>query len=154
MSINNRRGQNSQEQLKLFDTEPFEVTPGEFDIDRESRQAVSNAIRKSGKSRYQIAGEMSQLLASTVTEPMLNNWSAECRPGYQIPANKVAAFCRATGSLELIKLMLDPLGLRLAEDGEDSLSRVGELALGIKRMQKDLRNQIAALDQAKKKLAG
>ena len=133
---NNRKKINIPEQRSLFETlqDPASPMPGDFDNDSRIRTALSEAIKKSGKDRYEIAMIMSRLLGTDVTKTMIDSWTAPSRDAWQVPANKIAAFCEATGNSDVIRIVLEPLKKRMAFPGEDRLSELGRIELEIKRL--------------------
>ncbi len=82
------------------------------------RQLLSDAIKRSGKSRPQIAEEMARVLSVRVTEAMLNDFTSPRKSAARFPAAFVRAFCEAVGSNRLQRLLLDEQSLQLIEVGE------------------------------------
>lgn len=94
--------------------------------DRKVRDVLKRAIAVSGKSRPQIAEELTARLQRrpSVTHHMLNDfiglsdekWTA------RFPAAWVPAFCEVTGSEELLFMLLTPRIRALMELGECELA--------------------------------
>jgi hypothetical protein len=97
------------------------------------RQLLSEAIKRSGKKRPQIAEEMTALLGVRVTEHMLNDFTSKSKCAARFPAAFVKAFCYVVGSSSLQIALADDDDLRLMKLG----IRVGEC--------RELVSQIAAL---------
>ena len=72
--------------------------------------AVRDAIRNAPKSREVIADEISELTGSSVSVHQVNNWTAESHP-HRMPAELLPAFCKATGSLEPLRLLAEAAGV-------------------------------------------
>jgi len=75
---------------------------GQFKIIDRLRASIREAMKHSLYNRYQIAGEMSHLLAETITKEQLDSWTRESdevngRTPRHIPAEYLLAFCKATG---------------------------------------------------------
>ena len=124
-----------ENQLSLFDllvdgraalcaTEP---APGSFNMTAEIRHSISEAIRKSGLKRWEIAGRMSELLGAEVTESMLNAWSAESREDRRFPAEYLAAFCHVTGDLTLLHRIASRLNCHVFETEQAVLAELGRI---------------------------
>jgi hypothetical protein len=83
------------------------------------RRILSDAIKRSGKKRQQIAEEMTaELPGSRVTMPMLNDFTSLRKSAARFPAAFVKAFCNVVGSNALQRWLLDDASLRLIEVGE------------------------------------
>ena len=82
------------------------------------RQLLTNAIKRSGKSRAQIADQMAAELGARVTEAMLNDFTSQRKSAARFPAAFVQAFCRAVGSTSLQRSLLDHESLDLIEVGK------------------------------------
>ena len=61
------------------------------------RKALSDAIRRSHKSRAQIADGLSTLVGTRVSVRMLNNFTSDCRSNYRFPAAWIAPLCEVLG---------------------------------------------------------
>ena len=75
-----------------------------LDIATAIRQAVSEAIRTSGRSRWQIAAAMSECLGREITKAQIDSFSAESKEGHRFPLEYVPAFCHATRNYDLVAL--------------------------------------------------
>jgi len=74
-------------------------------------QAMAEAIRRSGLSRWEAAGRMSHLLGREITKYMLDGWTAESKEGHRFPAEFLPAFCLAVGSRAVVRILADAAGL-------------------------------------------
>ena len=111
--------------VEIFATAPFgrlkqNGNARSDDQDLAIRKAATEMIRRCGKSRRQIAEEMSALVGPEIeiTEHMLNSYTAESKRGARFPAAFVPAFCEVTGDDELQRLMLGPRLKKLLEIAE------------------------------------
>lgn len=93
-------------QPELFDNGMAE---GALDIDLGHRQCLSRAMHNCGKDRYQIAAEMSRLMAATVSKEMLDKYAAS-DPHNGMRAVMLTAFCFVCGTFEPFQYLLEPLG--------------------------------------------
>ena len=125
----------AENQLSLFDvlgeiaagSEPTDPTPGSFDMSSAVRQGISEAIRRSGMKRWEIAGRMSELLGVEVTESMLNAWSAESREDRRFPAEYLAAICYVTGDLVILREIARKVHCWLLESEEAVMAELGRI---------------------------
>jgi len=73
--------------IDLFDMVVVPVArtpkPGALDINMQFRHVLSDEIKKSPKSRHEIAARMSELLGHEVTKHQLDSWTAESRDGWR-----------------------------------------------------------------------
>lgn len=126
---------NTENQLSLFDViqetaasmDPAEPAPGSFDMSSAIRRGISEAVRRSGLKRWEIAGRMSELLGVEVTESMLNAWSAESREDRRFPAEYLAAFCYVTGDRDLVREIARKMQCWLLESEEAVMAELGRI---------------------------
>lgn len=84
---------------------------GSLDISEKLRRSMVNAIKTSGKDRFQITGDMSRLIGRQITKMMLDSWTAESKPKHRVPADILPAFCRVTASTEPIEILNESAGM-------------------------------------------
>ena len=84
---------------------------GSLGVQPRLSNAMSAAIRRSGLSRWDIAGRMSHLVGQEITKEMLDAWTAESKQAWRPPAEFLPAFCAATGSREPLQIITDAAGL-------------------------------------------
>ncbi|TAN62562.1 hypothetical protein EPN18_04510 [bacterium] len=99
---------------------PLSTKAGAFNIDVRLRALLSDALKRSPLSREVIAGKMSELLAVEITKSQLDSWSAESKENHRFPFAYAAAFCEATGDVEVLRLVAELTGCYLLK-GEDAL---------------------------------
>ena len=121
------------DQLNFFDLlkdlRPKNSGFSSFNIDLLLRETISQAIKESPLSRFQIAARMSEILGLEVSKSMIDSWTAESREGInRFPACDLPAFCQTVGSIEPLRVLADLLGCVVVE-GEEALlielSKVG-----------------------------
>lgn len=99
----------------------------ETGFDNAIRKAAARSIAACSKSRAGIADEMSAALNIRITEQMLNAYTAHSKPAHRFPAALVPAFCRATGSWELLKALVGEVGdVRLISKSEEIYLQIGK----------------------------
>ena len=101
---------------------PEAPTPagGSLNFDAQVCAALSDALKNCHRDRYQVAADMSRLLAREVSKHMLDAYTAESRDAYNFPLNYVPAFEVATESFVLTQLLAKLRGCRVLV-GEDAL---------------------------------
>ncbi len=117
-----------------------------FDIATAVRQTVSEAIRESGLSRYDVASRMSEYLGREITKAQLDSFSAESKDGHRFPLEYVPAFCHATRNYDLVQLTAGALRIELflPDDAEEARILMAELELNRKVKQlAEMKKQIA-----------
>ena len=111
-----RKKQFVSPQMSLFEVlvherdERQEQISGRLCVSAKLLCAVRDAIRKAPKSRETIAEEISELTGSSVSVHQVNNWTAESHP-HRMPAELLPAFCKATGSMEPLRLLAEAAGV-------------------------------------------
>ncbi len=141
--------------------------PYSMNIDIPLRQAVSEAIRLSGKSRIDICTEIYKLTGVEVSIHSLNSWSAESRsktsddngfdcmgPGtarrWGMPAEVLVAFCQVTGCWQPLFIVVES-GNSKALKGKDivraELGRLQEEQKLIGREIKELEKALVEANQ-------
>lgn len=115
-------------QLDFFDV-PVAPAPvgGSLDYAVELRHVLSDALKKSPKSRYQVAGEMSELTGQEISKAMLDAWTAESKTPWRFPFEYAAAFESACATTALQELMCRKRGSRILVGEEVLLAELGRL---------------------------
>lgn len=105
----------------LFDV-PLPPAPvgGSLDYDAELRAALSDALKTTPLSRYQVAARMSELTGHSITKEMLDSWTAESKTPWRFPFQFAAAFEVACDTTCLQELLGRKRGSRILV-GEDAL---------------------------------
>jgi hypothetical protein len=93
-------------------------------IDTAIRRHISDAMRRSSKSRAEIAEEMSRRLECRVTASMLNDYTAETKGAARFPAAWIVALCEVTGDDRLQRLVLSARLQKLLGLAERELNNI------------------------------
>lgn len=96
--------------------------------DADVRLLMTNAIAKSGKSRVEIAAEMSESTGAEITKAMLDAWTAGSKARWRFPFIFATAFELATGARALTNRLSEQHGLRLIDSREELFLRLGHAA--------------------------
>lgn len=99
--------------------------PEGHNIKAEMCAAISRMVRKAGKSRQEIAETMSTFLGESITVSMLDGFTALARPN-RFPAEWIHALCIATGSYEILELIIEPLPKELIDEDEADYIDLGK----------------------------
>lgn len=89
------------------------------------RGVVADTIRRSNKSRGQIAEEMTYLVGREITERMLNGFTADSRDDYRWPGELDRAFCFVTGDNRLLRCRAELAGYKVISQDEAALLELG-----------------------------
>lgn len=109
-------------------------TSGKASIDAATRHIISNSLKHTKLSRYEVAARMSEILGCEITKAQIDAWSAESKENHRFPYVYTQAFCLATGDKALTRHMCELCGGFFIE-GVEAL----ELELGkIHEARKDL----------------
>lgn len=141
MTKNRKKIVSDKNQLSLLDLlraerdERQETRPGRLNITAQINAAIRRAIKDVRKSRETIADDMSDLTGERITVEKINNWTADSHP-HEMPGRLYAAFCVATGDVELLRIQAEAAGIYTVK-GPDAL-----------------RAEIQKLDEEAKKING
>ncbi len=131
--------------------------PGSMNISMPIRQAISNAIRKSGKDRIDICAEIYKLTGIEVSKSSLDSWSAESRDRssegldyngnkrWGIPAEIVPAFCQVTGDWETLFIVVEAGNYKALKGKDVVRAKVGLLREKISKDTQELKELEKAL---------
>ncbi len=109
------------------------AVPGSLNDDLMVREVITNAIKRSTKSREEIAEEMSRLLAVSVTERMITAFTSESKELHRWPGAWDRAFCAAVGDDSLLKCRVEAAGYKVIDSIEADLLDLGREMLRQKR---------------------
>jgi hypothetical protein len=129
----NISGTSTVSQPLLFSENGGPVLAGSLNDAALIRSVLTRSIRNSGKSRAQIADEMSFLVGSKITERQLNGFTAESREDYPWKGELDRAFCFVTGDDTLLKCRAELAGYRVITEQEAELLELGREYLRQKR---------------------
>ncbi len=145
-------------QMSLFDyvqkleAERRKVTEGSLNVKERLRAALNAAIKQCNLSRHQIAGEMSHLIGADITRTQIDSWTAESKELNRIPAEYLPAFCRATGSIEPMRIIAEAAGA-FAMPGPDAIrSEVQRLREQARKINSELRKREMFIAEMETKL--
>jgi len=125
---------------------PRAALPGALDVGLALRHLLSNLLKASPLSRYQVAARMSELTGSDITKNQLDAWTAESREAWRFPLEYLPAFESAVETHDVTAWLADLRGARLSVGREALEAQLGRIT----RMRDDLARQERAL----KKLLG
>lgn len=113
-------------QLGLFTQSPS------LNVLRDMKQAMAKAADDSGLSRDELCDRMNELAdrygvrllkgnGLNLTLATLEKWLNPEDKERVIPAKGLPVFCAATGSIELMQVLIDPLGWRVIDEKQSRL---------------------------------
>ena len=102
---------------ELKQCEPDE---GSLNVHTRFCHLLTNTIKISKYSRFEIAGRMSHLLGTEVTKFMIDSWTCESKDGHRLPAEWLPAFCAAAENRSPLQ-MLSELGGMYCLPGPEAL---------------------------------
>ncbi len=111
-------------------------------INKEFRQAISDAIKKSQYSREQIVEKIEFLTGIRFSKHILDQ-STSNKIEYRFPAEVLHAFCLITGSIEPLKILANSIGCEVITPEETKEIRLFRLY----QEKKKIEMQIKALEE-------
>jgi hypothetical protein len=118
-------------QLPLYAEEP--PAPGSLNDESVIRIILTEVIRKSAKSREQIAEEMTVMVGERVSLRMLNSYTSEAAEQHRWPSQYTRAFCYVVQDWGLLRCIVERAGFRLITQEEALLLELGTELLRQKR---------------------
>lgn len=122
--------------------------PGSLNIRQQTIAALTSALRHAGKSREQIADEMTLYAGEEITVHMINAWVCQSKENHRFPLEYLPAFRRATDNLDVLNVASQACGAFTLR-GPDAL-RADIRKLDEKRQAK--KEEEKALETEKKRL--
>jgi hypothetical protein len=124
---------------------PAAATPASMDHGLEVRHILSDALKKSPKTRYEIAARMSELTGHDISKSMLDAWTAESRGPWRFPYEFADAFESACETHCLTEFLARKRGCRVYAGDEIRQAEVGRLESQIN----ELATRLKALKRAR-----
>ena len=84
--------------------------PGSLNIRHQIIAALKCALRHAGKSREQVADEMTLYTGDLITDDMISTWLAASKPKHRFPLEYLPAFRRATDNLDALNVTSQACG--------------------------------------------
>lgn len=109
-----------EKQTQATDQAPSAIHTGSMNVSQQIRDIISESLKKCPLSRFQIAGEMSNLTGREISKTMIDSWSAESREDHRFPLEFLPAFCNATANMTLLRFVCEKCGGSYIE-GQDTL---------------------------------
>jgi len=119
------------------------LEPGSKALEVRLKHLLSEGIKRSGLSRYQVAARVSELVGWDLTKTMLDAYTAESKAGHRVPAEILPAFCLATGYYVPLKTLSEAVGGAFLETEQvvyAELAAVDEQISRLKEHQRKLKS--------------
>lgn len=124
------------------------LSEGSLNYAAELCGALSAALKRSSKSRYEIAARMSELVGVDISKFQLDAWTAESREGHRFPFEYAAAFETACETTALQELLARKRGSRILF-GDDALvtdlGRISKAKLELAARERALKERIRGM---------
>ncbi len=136
MSLHKLQESFTPEQPLLFTEHPPEA--GSLNDGNMIRAIITEAIRKSPKSREEIGEEISRLVGERVSIRMLNSYTSEAAEQHRWPSQYTRAFCYVVEDWTLLRCIVERAGFHLITQAEGELLELGREYLKQKRASEQL----------------
>ncbi len=128
--------------IDLFEVPaPRTPVPGALDVGMALRGLLSQLLKNSPLSRFDVAARMSELTGHEITKHQIDSWTAESREGWRFPLEYLPALEVALETHDVTAWLADLRGARLSVGREALEAQLGR----INRMKDDLARQERAL---------
>ena len=109
-------------------------------LDKVFASSVSEALKGDARSRAEIAGAMTALLAEDVTPLMLDAYASEARTGHNVPAHRFFALIAATDRYDVLDNLVRRIGAALLIGEEIQTAQLGHIDREIAHLKAKRRN--------------
>jgi len=123
-----RRPDTKSGDLFAIPSAPHDV-PGALNFDMQLRHILSQSLKQSPKSRYEIAAHMSELLGEDVSKYQLDTWTAESKEGWRFPLAYLCAFESACETHAVTQFISKKRGCTLNIGDESLAAKLGQLEM-------------------------
>lgn len=131
--------------LDLFEVPtPRNPLPGALDVGLPVRHMLSEMLKASALSRFEIAARMSELLGHEVSKHQLDAWTAESREGWRFPLEYLPALEVALETHQITTWLADLRGCKVLVGKEALDAEIGKL----ERLKEDAARRIRQLKHA------
>ena len=89
--------------------------------------AVGTVLKEDKRSRQEIAGAMSALLAEDISALMLDAYASEARGNHNIPTHRALALVSVTGRFDVMDALVRRIGAALVVGEEIVLTEMGNI---------------------------
>ena len=115
-------------------------------LERQINSLVGTILNSDPRSRYEIAAKMSELLDEDVSKAMLDAYASPAREDHKVPASRLWALINVTDRQDLLRPLLEKIGIGALIGAEVTTARIGHLQQLIKNAQAEMK-EISKLAQ-------
>lgn len=131
--------------LDLFEVPtPRNPLPGALDFGLAVRHLLSEVLKASPLSRFEVVARMSELTGQEITKHQLDSWTAESREGWRFPLEYAPALEAALETHALTAWLAELRGCTVLVGREALDAKIGKL----ERLRDEAAKQIKQLKQA------
>jgi hypothetical protein len=109
------------------------------------KDALREALKKSGLSREVVADEMSRLLGENIGTNQINNWAAPEKKDRRIPMEYVGALSVVLNDISVAQTALDPANMLALSEKQAPIYRLGEITAEEKERRKEKKEIMEAI---------
>lgn len=96
-------------------------------LDRMVASGISQALTGDGRSRWEIAGKVSELLSEDVSKLMLDAYASEARDGHNVPLHRALAIIAVTNRIDILDAWLRQIGVAALFGEELQTAQLGHI---------------------------
>jgi hypothetical protein len=142
MMASKRRHSLNPDQLGFsFDApEPAREVAALAGLDRMVASGISQALNGDSRSRYELAGKVSELLSEDVSKLMLDAYASEARDAHNVPFHRALAIFAVTERIDILDTLLRKIGVSALFGEEIKTARLGHLQRQLAEIKADIRS--------------
>ncbi|MDB5802311.1 MAG: hypothetical protein JWL63_3250 [Rhodocyclales bacterium] len=107
---------------------PHTPIPGALDFGKVLRSLISDLLKASPLTRFEVAARMSELAGQEITKHQLDSWTAESREAWRFPLEYLPALEVALETHALTIWLADVRGARVSVGREALEAELGKIA--------------------------
>lgn len=119
-------------------------------LDREIAATVALILKEDERSRFEIAGKVSELLGDEVSKSMMDAYASEAKENHSISAARLLALIAATDRHDLFDRLVRHIGAALLVGDEIRTAEIGH----IQRQMAQLKERLRAVENAAPVIGG
>ena len=104
-------------------------------LDRVVASGIAEALKSDGRSRFEIAGKVSELLSEDVSKLMLDAYASEARENHNVPAHRALAIIAVTERVDVLDAWLRRIGVAALFGEELQTAQLGHIDRQIAELQ-------------------
>lgn len=122
--------------LPLSSLPTARMKAGSLRVREAVKEALGEALKRSGLDRAYVAKELSRLVGATVNVCTLDSWTAESKSDRRLPLEYAGALSLILGDVSIVEAALESAGIMVLDEKGQAIHKIGELTVEKRRRSK------------------